>query len=249
MQVDTIGNRLAGVGVSTGGTAPNTDYQPISSGHMGNPSGQQQYNGISGLPNTSQGQQPMPNFRAQQVDNREQQKQQMANQYWSEQQQQPQMSQMGQQQQPGGIQQQIEYMQPQQPQPPMQGYQTTRTLGGIDGRDQQNQSIAEARFNQDTFIPRAREDCHNPVNMEHIYRRSLFLEGAPVPEDMRLHVTPKQWEQHQAMLNQHQTKNSYRDQANDRLARLSPISCSLAPPVGPNAKGSSNMVGVGPIGG
>lgn len=268
-QTDTIGNRLSGM-------RPNPQYQPISPERMGIPSGyggytprMYQHTSISGLPTTSDN---VPS-RAQQVTEREQQREQIANQYYlqqpntqvnnqqsqihgmdssagpgfmlqnqfhkqlsapnSEYTQQPQYQPM-QQQYPGHgfTQQQSPPMQQYQSQPPTQGIQTTRTLGGIDGRDAQNDAIAANRFSQTTMIPRGGPgDCHNPVNMEHVYQRSLFLDGTPAPQDLRQHVSPQQWQHHQAMMNQYRTKNSYRDQANDRLSELTPISRSLAPPL------------------
>ena len=116
---------------------------------------------------------------------------------------------------------QIQYHMPQQP-------GNNGSSSSDDPRANMNERLGNFRF--DTAGSAAILPSLVPVNMDHVYSGNLFAEGLPVPADLRGQFTlssPNTANPSARIHHQSKSKTMYRNDTNDRLAELSPLSRTL----------------------
>lgn len=95
-------------------------------------------------------------------------------------------------------------------------------------REDMNAKMDTFRFDNSTF----QRGSLVPVNMDHYYSGNLFSEGNPVPEDLRNEYSPGQRSHPNSRVHyQEKSKTIYKDEFNERLSALSPLSRTLFYPV------------------
>lgn len=95
-------------------------------------------------------------------------------------------------------------------------------------REDMNAKMDTFRFDNSTF----QRGSLVPVNMDHYYSGNLFSEGNPVPEDLRNEYSPGQRSHPNSRVHyQEKSKTMYKDEFNERLSALSPLSRTLFYPV------------------
>jgi hypothetical protein len=95
-------------------------------------------------------------------------------------------------------------------------------------REDMNAKMDTFRFDNSTF----QRGSLVPVNMDHYYSGNLFSEGNPVPEDLRNEYSPGQRTHPNSRVHyQEKSKTIYKDEFNERLSALSPLSRTLFYPV------------------
>lgn len=124
--------------------------------------------------------------------------------------------------------QQYQQQQPinQYPQQAQQTHQNNRSAQYT--REDMNAKMDTFRFDNSTF----QRGSLVPVNMDHYYSGNLFSEGNPVPEDLRNEYSPGQRSHPNSRVHyQEKSKTIYKDEFNERLSALSPLSRTLFYPV------------------
>jgi hypothetical protein len=90
-------------------------------------------------------------------------------------------------------------------------------------REAMNERMDRFRFDNTTF----QRGSLVPINMNHIYSGNLFEEGNPIPEDLRNEYVPGYRPPGSRVHYQEKSKTIYRDEFNERLSALSPLSRTL----------------------